>query len=287
MNKLEYRVLGDNDKTIVIETGIGNSYYDWLEVANKLSKNYKVLLYHRVGYGSSRGKNIKRTTFNIANELNDLLNELDIEEFTLLAHSYGGLCAQHYLNLYPNRLSALLLLDSASRRLEELEKLDTPFLNKHCSIEAMISMNMEFSKKTKEEMLSLQEKSIKRNEQVLSLNDFELYKEFISSAKFNETVADEFSHWISSGEDLKKNKIIADTKVKVICRDLQVSIDNWAKNGVPQIEAEIHEKHWRLLQEDLKTISSDSELIVAHGCDHMIHLENPEILYEIIDSIYK
>lgn len=281
----DYRIIGNGKITVVIETGIGNSYFDWLPVADHLREDYTVVLYHRRGYGRSVEAKIDRSTYNIANELFELVNELHIEKFILLAHSFGGLCAQHFSLLYPNRLSGMILVDSASPRLIELEKLDTPFLNEHCSIDAMILMNMKFSKKTKEEMIKLQEKSIIRNQKKLSADDFKEYKEFITSSIFNETVANEFSEWINDGEEIQKNKSVSNIPIKIICRDEQLSVDNWAKNGVPKIEAEIHERHWRILQEDLRTISNNSELIIARGCDHMIHIENPKVIYETLNSL--
>jgi len=238
-----------------------------------------------LGYGRSEETETRRTTHNIATELYELVNTLEIDKFILLAHSFGGLCAQHFALLYPNKLSGMILLDSASPRLIELEELDTPFLNEHCSIDAMISMNLAFSKKNKEEMLKLQENSIKKNKKKLSKDDFKAYTEFVSSSVFYETVTNEFSKWRHDGEEIQKLRLVNDIPTKIICRDEQISADNWHKNGVPKIEAEIHEKHWRYLQEDLQSLSSQSELIIATGCDHMIHLEQPELVYKTVESL--
>jgi len=92
----DYRVIGAGKTTIIIETGIGNLYFDWLPVAEHLSKNYTVVLYHRLGYGESKTTTQRRTTHNIATELYELVTALEIDKFILLAHSFGGLCAQHF-----------------------------------------------------------------------------------------------------------------------------------------------------------------------------------------------
>jgi len=286
-SKFDYRIIGTGKTTIVIETGIGNLYFDWLPVAEHLSKNHTVVLYHRLGYGGSEETEMVRTTHNIATELYELVNTLEIDKFILLAHSFGGLCAQHFALLYPNKLSGMILLDSASPRLIELEELDTPFLNEHCSIDAMISMSMAFSKKSKEEMLKLQENSLKRNKEKLSDDDYEAFTEYVSSSVFNETVANEFSKWIHDGEEIQKLRSVSDIPTKIICRDEQISAENWSKNGVPEMEAKTHEKHWRTLQEDLTTLSNKSEFIIASGCDHMIHLENPELVCKTVELLQR
>lgn len=285
--KIDYRILGSGKTTVVVETGLGNSYFDWLPVAEYLSEKYTVVLYHRQGYGDSDITQTTRSTYNIASELNDFVTELKIENFILLAHSFGGLCAQHYNVLFPNKLGGMILLDSASPRLVELENLETPFLNEHCSIEVMISLNMDFSNKTIEEMKHLQDKSIKRNREILSKEDMTSYINFVTSKEFNVTVAKELSEWINSGLEIQKVNHISHLPTLIICRDEQLSVDNWATNGVPRLEAKIHEKHWHLLQNDLKKISTNSELIIARGCDHMIHLENPKVIYDALDHLNK
>ncbi|MBI9014686.1 MAG: alpha/beta hydrolase [Clostridiales bacterium] len=281
----DYRVIGTGKTTLIIETGIGNLYFDWLPVAKHLSKNHTVVLYHRLGYGESKITKQRRTTYNIATELYELVTALEIDKFILLAHSFGGLCAQHFALLYPKKLSGLILLDSASPRLSELEELDTPFLNEHSSIDAMISMSMEFSKKTSDERLKLLEDSLKNYKEKLSEGDYKAYSDCMSYSEFNITVANEFSEWIHDGEEIQKIRCSHDIPTIIICRDEQTSAANWHKNGVPKTEAEIHEKHWRALQEDLKSLSSQSELIIATGCDHMIHLEQPELVYKSVESL--
>lgn len=180
----DYRIYGDSNKAIIIETGIGNSYYDWIPLAEQLSESYKVILYHRCGYGLSKIINSNRTTKNIALELNQLVEQLGLERFILLSHSFGGLCAQHYALLYPNKVEKLVLIDSATTRLCEFDELDTPFINKHCSINRMIDLNTEISLKSDIEKIEMNSKSIARNEMLLSKLEMRNYNSFLASSDF-------------------------------------------------------------------------------------------------------
>ncbi len=149
----------------------------------------------------------------------------------------------------------------------------------------MIKLNVEFSRKTEDEILKMQEKSIQKKQILLSKHDLIAYKEFIVSQTFNLTVAAEFSEWINDGKEIKRISKINNIPTCVICRDEQISVKNYVNSGVPELDAIIYEKHWRLLQKDLVRLSNKSKLIIAEGCDHMIHLENPEVIIKTLNSI--
>ena len=280
----DYKVIGSGEKTIVIETGIGNSYYEWYPLIDQIKDEFTIVLYHRLGYGNSQLPITVRTTNNIAEELKQLLDLLEINSFILVAHSFGGLCAQHFAMLYPEMIEGVMLIDSASYNLAELEELDTPFLNDYCSIEKMVEMSLDFSRKSKDELVEMSKNSIEKFENILSKEDMNGYINFISSSDKNKTVSDEFANWITDGNDIKKLNCFPNVPLKVICRDYQVSVDNWSKSGIPIEEAQIHDLHWRKLQEELCDLSIESELIVAVGSDHMIHNEKPDIIIEVLNS---
>lgn len=284
---LEYRIIGQGPETIVVETGLGNTFYDWLAIAAQMSKSCRVVLYHRSGYGNSPISDLNRSTINIASELNELMVDLDINAFYLIGHSFGGLCAQEYLIHFPEKIKGVLLLDATSPRLMEMEALETPFLNKHCSTQAMIEMNLGFSRAPEEDLIKMFHSSLKKKENELSDADFKAYKKTVLSPSYNSTIANELSKWGESGDDLKVKRKTFDLPIWIISRDKDQSIENYIKAGVPKDEAIISETHWRSLQEDLREYSSKSHFLVADGCDHMIHLEDPEFLVDIIKRMIK
>lgn len=282
--KFDYEMIGTGDKVIVIETGIGNAFYDWYPVVEELKEDYRILLYHRLGYGKSDRPNTERTTHHIASELYHLTEELNIPKCLLIGHSFGGLCVQHFAALYPEKVEAVLLVDSASYNLAQLEQLDTPFMNAHISIEKLVEMSLTASKKSQETLLENNKESIASHQLFLDDTALKAYTEFVSSPVLNQTVAEEFSCWILDGETIKALNSFPNVPLKVICRDLQVSIENWCKGGVPEEEAVCHDNHWRKLQVELSELTEDGELLVAKDCDHMIHIENPQLIIKTIKS---
>ena len=73
---LEYRIVGNGESTLFLETGIGGSFYNWYSFIQEIKKHFTVVLYHRAGYGNSPISEKARTTKNIAEELNDLVDEI-------------------------------------------------------------------------------------------------------------------------------------------------------------------------------------------------------------------
>ncbi|MEW4308596.1 alpha/beta fold hydrolase [Rossellomorea marisflavi] len=137
----------------MIEMGIGCSYYEWRSLCNYLAGDYRILLYHRQGYGKSTESTRPRDTSSIAIELHELLLSLEVQApFTLLGHSYGGLCAQHFARLFPQLVKRLVLVDSTSIDFMTLYELGTPVLNSFISFDQMIAANEVRGTKTHAEL---------------------------------------------------------------------------------------------------------------------------------------
>ena len=51
---LDYRIIGKGKTVLVIETGIGSSFYDWHSIVQELKEDFTIVLYHRLGYGKSQ-----------------------------------------------------------------------------------------------------------------------------------------------------------------------------------------------------------------------------------------
>jgi pimeloyl-ACP methyl ester carboxylesterase len=113
--QLEYEVAGTGKNVILLEAGAGASMSDWDPIFNQLVKDSKVIRYSRVGNGNST--NIKRhfTSRDYADNANQLLVKLAINEpIILIAHSYGGSIARDFSAAYPEKVKALLMLDPSS-----------------------------------------------------------------------------------------------------------------------------------------------------------------------------
>jgi pimeloyl-ACP methyl ester carboxylesterase len=114
---LHIEILGESGPTVVFESGLGNDTSTWRLVAASVAKFARVVLYDRAGLGQSMPFNASAaiTADHVATNLHNLLGAADIRPpYMLVGHSLGGLYVQMFTRKYPNEVSGVVLLDSAS-----------------------------------------------------------------------------------------------------------------------------------------------------------------------------
>lgn len=108
--------------TIVFESGaLSNSNY-WNPVFDSISTFANTIRYDRAGLGRSFPSiDSVRSSVQIAQELNELLNSLKIEnQIILVCHSAGGLYGRTFSHLFGDRVKALVLIESPCTQWEAL-----------------------------------------------------------------------------------------------------------------------------------------------------------------------
>lgn len=282
----EYKIIGNGNTTLLIETGIGNSFYDWYPLIEEIKDYFTVIVYHRQGYGKSDFPRDSRTTRNIASELNTLLRKIGIKDkYILMGHSFGGLCVQQYVKMYPNEIQAVVLLDSTPYNLEQLDNLDTPMINSKSSIDKMVNMCKGLSMKSKEELIDQNTDMISKYEKYVTNEELHDVIQFFGNPKFYQTISDEFANWVHDGEDIKSISVFLDVPLRVIARDKMVAVKDWTKHEIPEVEAVKYEDKWRELQEELALLSNQGKLIIASNSDHLIYIDRPDVVIDCLKSL--
>lgn len=283
---LEYKIIGKEATMLVIETGIGGSFYDWYSIVQQLQEYFTIVLYHRCGYGNSQVPKTSRTTKNIAKELNCLLDKINIKDkFILVGHSFGGLCVQHYAKMYAHRLKGIMLIDSTSFNFKQLYMIDTPMMNSLISIDSMIESNLNSSKKSKEELSHQNISIISAYENRLSDADMKSVEEFFTSSTLHKTIAEEFQNWNNDSNEIKSVAEFPNIPLIVIARDSKVTERGWVKYGVPEKEAILYENEWYKLQSELSKLSDEGRLKIAENSDHEIYLDRPDIVINYLKTL--
>ncbi|MDB2387194.1 alpha/beta hydrolase [Shewanella sp.] len=112
---VEYEIKGNGQHTIFLEAGGSAGLSDWDPVFANLAKETKVIRYSRIGNGGSEQIQKNYTSEEYAHEAFLLLDALKIEQpVVYIAHSYGAYIARRFAFLYPERVSALMLIEPAS-----------------------------------------------------------------------------------------------------------------------------------------------------------------------------
>ncbi|MGH0591982.1 alpha/beta fold hydrolase [Bacillus pretiosus] len=275
---IEVYIKGSSKQTVVIQTGMGCSFYDWLPIIEKLSQYFTVISYHRPGYGKSELGNYSRTTRQATNELHMLLHELAIHEpIILIGHSYGGLCAQHFAMLHEDKLQALILVDSTSMNLHRLDELYLPISDQTDSDDMWLQKYNTYSKMDVD-MLNNELKPI-------LVDQSRQYIEFSTSPLLYKTTASELSEWKNCARLIKELYKTLETPLIVIGRDPQYSITQLTEDGMPKEEATQLEAMWQELIHEQLQLSINSQYILAEHAGHGIENTRPDIIIEAIHSL--
>ncbi len=123
-NGTAYQLSGpDNAPVVTLIHGIGLNRHVWRDYESILSKNYRVLNYDLCGHGESTPACVKLSLTVFANQLRELLDELNIERCALVGFSMGGMINRRFAMDCPGRVSALIILNSPHERSPEAQKL--------------------------------------------------------------------------------------------------------------------------------------------------------------------
>ncbi|HDX9623077.1 TPA: alpha/beta fold hydrolase [Bacillus anthracis] len=275
---IEVYIKGCNTQTVVIQTGMTCSFYDWFPIIEKLSQHFTVVSYHRPGYGKSELGNHSRTTRQATKELHMLLQKLDIHDpIILIGHSYGGLCTQHFAMLHEDKLQALILVDSTSMNLHRLDELHLPISDQTDSDGMWLQKYNTYSKMNVD-MLSNELKPMLADQSRQQI-------EFSTSPSLYKATASELSEWKNCALSLKELYKTLEIPLIVIGRDPQHSIAQLIKGGMPIEEATQLEAMWQeLIHEQLK-LSMNSQYILAEHAGHGIENDRPDIIIEAVHSL--
>lgn len=113
--KKQYVVIeGKGEPTIVFLTGKGRAQTDFRKVYDKLQENNRIFSYDRSGIGQSELIRNDRMIDTMAFELHALLVKERIKSpYVLVGHSMGASIARCFVNMYPDIVSGMVLLDPA------------------------------------------------------------------------------------------------------------------------------------------------------------------------------
>lgn len=244
---------GDKSPTVLIDVGIADSSANWYTLAKNLSKDVRTCIYDRAGYGWSDPGPGKRTTAQIVDELNMLLEFAEVPgPYVLVGHSFGGFTARYFAATHPNKIVGAVLIDSSHPdqiyRLSELDNI-----------------------KNKPPM-----KITRRELAPASMTEFEK-RWFVlnSSRKAVFAQMNELKYFKQSAYEVKHSGPISDIPLAVLTR---------GKSLLPEINGVSLEFAWRDMQKDLLKLSKNSWQAVIKDSSHNIYKDAPE---EVISNILK
>ncbi|MFN8493324.1 MAG: alpha/beta hydrolase [Caldilineaceae bacterium] len=117
---------GEGGPTVLLESGLGDGCDSWEPIWTQLTAMTTVCRYDRAGVGKSDPAQRPRSSREVVADLHSLLNKLGLARpLVIVAHSFGCLHARLFAHQCPEKVAALVFLDST---LPDLGEKLLPFL---------------------------------------------------------------------------------------------------------------------------------------------------------------
>lgn len=251
---------GEGEPTVILDAGIGGFSLEWTAVQRLMSAQVRVCAYDRAGYGWSDVGPSPRTTDREVEELRTLLKIAGLTPpFVLTGHSFGGYNMQYYAKVYPWETAGLVLVDSSHP--EQIERLpDLPAQRERAQNGNIVTyFNGQSTFKYYPE--DVREKLLR----VLSL------------AKNQTTYRRESFNFAISGAQVERAGPLPDIPLIVVTRGKRV----WPEDPY----GNMLEFTWFEMQEELARLTPTGRQIIATQSDHLIHLEQPDLVASAILTV--
>lgn len=104
----------NNPETIILLHGGPGVPDDMLEVVEQLKDSYCVITFEQRGVGASKCNGCTYTIEDYISDIDAISENLKVANFHLFGHSWGGLYAQIYAEVRPNKVKSLFLCSPSS-----------------------------------------------------------------------------------------------------------------------------------------------------------------------------
>ena len=109
---INYRQVGEGKNLILIHGLAANHAFWSLHVLLPLSRQFRVTVFDLRGHGYSGMPANGYSSSIIAEDILQLMDQLDIKQADFVGHSFGGLVALHFAALHQDRINRLVVCDS-------------------------------------------------------------------------------------------------------------------------------------------------------------------------------
>jgi pimeloyl-ACP methyl ester carboxylesterase len=264
--KMHINCTGQGTPTVVLDSGLGDSYVSWLKVQPQIAKFTRVCSYDRAGLGYSDSSPHPRTSRVMAEELHTLLHNAGVSPpYVLVGHSMGGYNVRLFASLYRSEVAGMVLVDSSHPEQEKrfpqaLNDLDKTWVRE----QEFLTFSMPFGIPR---LLGF----CGNDAQVRAADcNFHSYREGLTVLK---TFSESAAQASTAGS-------LGDIPLAVLSHDPDLP--------QPEIPADLIKpmnEAWEQMQGELARLSSRGTRTVAKNSSHYIQLDRPEAVVEAVRGI--
>jgi pimeloyl-ACP methyl ester carboxylesterase len=257
---------GQGGPSIILESGLGDTYVSWRKVQPQIAKFARVCSYDRAGLGFSDPSPRARTSAVMAEELHNLLRAANISPpYVLVGHSMGGFNVRLFANLYRNEVAGMVLVDAShpdqeNRLPPELRNMQGSWLREVEFMEYTMPLGVP-------RLLDLCD-----TDPVPRTAECNFHSE-------RESVA-EMTAFFESAKETAATGTLGDLPLAVLSHDPEKpSAELPADLAKPTNDA------WEKMQEELAHLSTRGTQAIAKGSAHYIQIDRPEVVIDAVRSV--
>lgn len=264
--KMHIDCVGEGSPTVILESGLGDTYVSWRKVQPQIAKFARVCSYDRAGLGFSEPSSRPRTSQVIAEELHALLRAANLTPpYVLVGHSMGGFNVRLFASLYRNEVAGVVLVDSShpdqeNRLPPELRNMQGSWLREVEFLEFTMPLGVP-------RLLDLCETDpVPRAAEC----NFHSERESVTEMKaFDE-----------SARQTAAAATLGDLPLAVLSHDP----DKPSADLPPDLAKPTNEA-WEKMQEEMAHLSTRGTQAIAKGSAHYIQIDRPDVVIDAVHSV--
>jgi pimeloyl-ACP methyl ester carboxylesterase len=245
---------GSKGPTVIVEQGAGSPSRLWWPIQRRIADFARICTYDRAGYAASDPARPGRSVADRTEELHTLLANAQVSgPYLFVAHSYGGLIVRQFALRYPEQTAGLILVDTPDEPALLEAEIQTFYGRMRSFVKVLEALSCVGLPRLLRHIPALREGFV-----------FVQPKEYAATADDLASIRHLYKSSVSPG-------MLGDMPVVLIT------------HGQPfPGPFAILEKGWPASQQRLAGISHQSILITAEKSNHMIHLDEPDIVVDAV-----
>lgn len=264
--KMHIDCTGEGSPTVILDSGLGDTYLAWRKVQPQIAKFTRVCSYDRAGLGYSEPSSQPRTSKVIATELHALLQAAGIAPpYVLAGHSVGGFNVRLYASLYPSEVAGMVLVDAShpaqlDRLPPGIRDMEADWIRKAEFTEYTMPFGIPRLLGNCDDDPALRAAGCNSHSAVAGVAELKSFPE--SAAQTAATGS------------------LGNMPLVVLSHDPQRRAGSFpAGMAKPANEA------WEKMQEELMHLSTHGTQVIATGSSHDIHLDRPDVVIEGVRTV--
>jgi pimeloyl-ACP methyl ester carboxylesterase len=264
--KMHIYCTGQGTPTVILDSGLGDSFISWHKVQPGIAKFTRVCSYDRAGIGYSDSSPRWRNSKVFAEELHALLGNSAISPpYILIGHSMGGFDVRLYASLYRSGVTGVVLVDSSH---PEQQKRFPPALN---DLDATWLREQEFIEFTMPFGIPRLLGFCGNDAEVRAVEcNFHSAREGVAELK---AIAESAAQTAATGS-------LGNIPLVVLSHD-----PDTPQPDLPEDLVKPTNDAWQQMQEELAHLSTNGKQVIAKNSGHYIQLDRPEFVIEAVHSV--